>query len=228
MRNAILRYSALLLALCFMLIGSVAADDNYSPTWRRAVGTTFQKWTFDTSTNRPAPSVVNNPYGTASATINVGTTGGWVSSNAAYGSRTGYWSLGPSAVVQISLPNQIEANKAEDVWVQLVWAYVLDDQGQSGAPKAVSVDGCSASTTQATALESNAKTGWFDTVYKFQLNPAVANRQTITITADSVRGFLLDQVIIDTRLTSIVPEPSSLLTMLAGGVALAVSRRKRR
>ena len=223
-----LRYSVIILTLCCSLTAAAVAEDLYAPTWRRSAATTFQSWTFSTSSNKPAPTTVSNPYGTPSAAVNVGATGGWINSNTAYGNRTGYWSLGPSAIVTITIPNQIAASKVEDVWVQLVWAYVLDSQGGTGRPQSVSVDGVATSTAQSTALESNSKCGWFSSVYKLQLNPSVRTSQTVTIKADTTRGYLLDQVLIDTKLSNMMPEPSSLAVLLMGVLGLAISRRKRR
>lgn len=222
-----LKYSVFISMLCLLVTGTAVAEDLYAPTWRSSANTTFQNWTFDTSSSKPSPMIVSNSYGTPSATINVGATGGWIKSNTEYGARTGYWSLGPSAVVTLTIPNQIAANKTEDVWVQLVWAYVPDIQGRTGRPETISVDGVSTFTTESTALESNAKSSWFNSVYKFHFDPTAGTRQTITIKADNVCGYLLDQALVDTRVSNAAPEPSSIAVLFIGGIGLFISRRKR-
>lgn len=221
MHSRLLRYSGILLGLCVLLGSMAMADDLIPPNWRGSEGSTFQQWLFNSNSTTSLPDAVVNMYGTPVATIAPGDFAqGWISDDAlTYGARTGMWDLG-EGTMSLDIPNRPVALPYKDIWVQVTYFVDL-----SAAPT-ISVEGGTRMGGQTLTLESVPDQGgtWFldQSMWRITPNP---NRETITITGDASMGSVIDQVVVDTQC---VPEPASMMSLLAGGLGLLISRRRRR
>jgi hypothetical protein len=91
--------STLLAGAALALFTSLAfADDNYPPSWRGDVGSTFQRWEFLAPDPEAMPDVEDNPYGDP-----LGLVAGHNWTAVDVSGRQGVWSL--SGVMAFYLPN---------------------------------------------------------------------------------------------------------------------------
>jgi hypothetical protein len=172
------------------------ADDSFPPCWRGSPGTTFQNWSFAASNNPAPPEQFNNPGGTPQTTFTIGTAGtGWRSVALA---RTNVWDLGRAGAASVAIPN---ASGGSNSWkyVQVQVTY-FEDGGIYVAP-AVSIPGATLVSSQVTNNQTAFPGAWKTMLTVWQMRPAPAN-ETVALTGSSTKGFLLDQVIVDTRSTA--------------------------
>lgn len=220
MRSSV-RCLGILLALCFAM-GSVAiAHDLYPPDWRDSEGATFQHWTFSTDANPAAPEVERNSYGDPTATITVGDLGiGWVDVDIpSYGSMSGVWDLGISGTIDLYIPNRPTPGPYKDVWVQVT--YLVEPFGQ---PEVNVVGAELICEPESQVVEELPGFGqWICAVSKWRIYPN-PDSEIVQITAGGF-GSVIDQIVVDTKC---VPEPSALVSLLAGAVGMLISRRRRK
>ncbi len=221
MQKLSIRCFGVLLALCFLVSGAAIADDIYTPSWRGSDGTTLENWAFTTSANPAAPDTVNNSYGSPTATMTVLDYGvGWIDADSfSYGTKTGMWDLGASGIISLDIPNRPLALSYKDIWVQVTYLYDPFE-----AP-VVSIAGAQYLGGESQVVETLDGFGqWVTAVSKWRITPNPSS-EVVTITADAAMGSLIDSVIVDTKC---VPEPASMVTLLAGGLGLLISRRRRK
>jgi len=87
------------------------------PDWSEEPAATFQQWIFATGSNPILAETWSN-VGQAVAVVqpHVGASGWW-SSGELFGSRQGFWELGPSGTIAINLPHA----KYEKAWVEVIF-----------------------------------------------------------------------------------------------------------
>lgn len=210
-------------AMTLVLAASTTAmaHDLFAPSWRGQPGSTMQAWSFDTDANPAAPDLINNPYGSATATVTVGMFGsGWQSQLPGFGEQTGYWDIGDIAVgpqIVLDIPNNPVALEYKEIWVQVTaWEDI------SQAP-IVDVPGAMFLGSEQMVLESVPTGGnWVLNLSKWRIEPN-PNQEQVILSAVPMFGAVIDHVVVD---TICVPEPATILALLAGGIA-AVARRRR-
>jgi hypothetical protein len=221
MRSPI-RCLGILLALCFV-IGSVAmADDIYPPSWRGDSGTTYQQWIFLTGANLAAPDQVDNPYGDPTATMIVGDMGvGWIDVDqfGTYGSRTGLWDLGSAGTIDLDIPNRPGGGAYKDIWVQVTYFVGMFDAPEVSIAGAQQLEGWDSRVVE----QVDDFDAWHCAVSKWRITPN-PDSEVVRITASGL-GSVIDQVVVDTKC---VPEPSCIVSLLAGAMGLLISRRRRK
>lgn len=171
------------------------AHDLLPPCWRGQVGTTFQRWTFNTNANPASPELASNPYGSPQAEVTVGPFGaGWLW-DLRFGTNRGYWDLGRGGTISISIPDDPSAPTGawKYVWVQVThW----EDSGIFTAP-AVGVSGGVLVSTRRQVVEPTYFGQWALHQSLWRLEPSPA-QETVTLTAGP-KGAVVDQVVVDTK-----------------------------
>jgi hypothetical protein len=186
---------ALLAGVSFAAIAS--AEDSFAPCWRGRAGTTYQSWTFNSSSNNPAtPDSHSNTNGVASASLvtGLGATG-WRTS---YFGQTGVWDLGQNGSISLSVPN-FSAPVLPWKYVQVQVTYFDTVSFGPGAP-VVSLGGGATliNTTNVTNVSTNV--GAWKTQQTLWLIQPSPNSESVTIGCISpTRGLLIDQIVVDTR-----------------------------
>src|SRR4051812_10512653 len=105
-----------------LVAGSTAhAHDVFAPCWRGQPGTTFQDWDFRTGANPASPDLITNSYGSSSAIVAPGAFSDGYFSNIQNSTNVGFWDLGQSGNIQVSIPNRPGAPSAsyKYIWVQV-------------------------------------------------------------------------------------------------------------
>jgi len=184
--------------LVLLFAQRLRADDSFPPCWRGVPGTTYQNWFFAVSNNPAAPDLFTNGNGTPLASFTVGAFGtGWKS--VSLGGRTGVWDLGQAGSASLSIPNFPGSPAWKYGQVQITY---FDAPGFY-LPPVVSIAGATLLSSQTTNNQVVAPGNWktYQTVWLLQPSPA---SETITLTGDTSKGLLIDQIIVDTR----IPGPS--------------------
>lgn len=204
-----------------LTVQNAFAHDLIIPEWRGISGTTYQEWSFSTSSDPVCPDVISNPFGTASADITVGQYGsGWHNQLLGMGSQTGYWDLGGTGgSITIGIDNVPEPNPYKEIWIQITY---YDD---ITAPPEVVVPSATLISRQSGLLIEHVSTGgdWKLDQYVFRIEPN-PNHETIQILPHPHWMSVIDHVIID---TFCVPEPASLFVSLFGIVGLLFAHIRR-
>ncbi len=179
--------------LALLLAGESRADDSLPPCWRGQPGTTFQNWAFAISNNPAAPDVLVNPNGTPQATLTQGPFAtGWKASSLG---RTGVWDLGQGSQVSLAVPN-FGGSLVSWKYVQVQVTY-LDAPGLFAAP-ATSWPGATLLSSQTISNQAFGPGVWRTQVTYWLMQPSPAS-ETILIDGDATKGFVLDQILVDTR-----------------------------
>ena len=206
-----------------VMCAAIAAQADTLPPWARGSdGTTYSVWNFITNNLNPAPDVVYNPYGTASASINYnppfGT--GWYDTNSNYGSVQGFWDIANGSItltVPIAPPN---GSYPETNQIQITyWSDI------SAAPTLSVANGTQiGSTVTIPGVNPSGPGQWFTDVTTWLISPGTTP-DIITILGDQSTGSVIDQVVVDT-LT--VPEPTTISLVALGVAAFAGAFFRRR
>jgi len=175
--------------------------------------------------NPGAPNILNNPFGTPSATIDpdpVNGTGWWDTLPGVYGSKQGWWDIANGSI-ELGIPNQPNNPPGSYKLIQLQVTY-WNDINQAPIVS-VSPFAVQQGVTVSTLVESGPVGGaWYSDLYLWRLEPNPFS-ETITLTGPAFTGSQIDQIVVDT--ICIVPEPASAVSALLLG-ALAVWQVRRR
>jgi hypothetical protein len=199
------------------ICAAASADDLNPPPWRGLPGSTFQMWEFSTPAPVSTPDLMNNPYGVPEAHAYPGTGQVWTD---LWGGRQGIWPL--SGTIETYIPNTNTPNPIKRIWVQLTWA----KQVSSSTPVVWEMGSGLQGSLVNQSIIGPTGSGypsdfWYHSTYLITLpfNPAFE-----WVKIDGT--LLVDEMVIDTQC---VPEPSSLMALGGGLLALAglVSRKRR-
>ena len=194
MQKPIWNLRSVVLAVIVSLSASAQADDSSPPCWRGGSNTTYQSWVFTASNNPAVPEVLTNPNGPCSATFTIGAFGkGWLATS--FGGKTGLWELGRAGSVSVAVPNfGAVATAAKYVQVQVTYF----EDAFAYLPPTVTIAGATLVSSQ-TINNLSAPPGlWRTQTTLWQIFPSPAS-EAITIAGDLVKGLLIDQIIVDTR-----------------------------
>jgi len=200
------------------------ADDLNPPSWRGQPGSTLQVWNFATDANPAAPSLLNNPFGTPSATIDYDPlfgTGWYDTMPDLYGSKQGWWDIA-TGTIAFDIPNSPATGPGSFKLLQLQVTYWKD---LSLAPL-VTLDPFGTpqgSVTTSLVEPGPVGGGWYSDTYLWELVPNPTGEQLL-ISGDPMWGSQIDQVVVDT--ICVVPEPSALVCLMLGLGTLWLAQRR--
>ena len=230
MKKITLILAAVLIILSIMAT-AVFANSANPPSWRGDAGSTFQEWTFTNDyndTNIAPDSGYINSYGIPSLSIVLG---GEFAEGYIEGDfmppETGVWDLGINGTMNISIPNS--SNTSADSYKLIKVQVTYFDSSPLYAPSvfinhnALLLD----SGTTWVSNEQGFPGDWMSYWSEWQITPNPTNEE-ITIMS-STSGSLIDQVVVDTKCvgTTVVPEPSSILALIAGIPGLLLLKRRK-
>ena len=205
--------------LFLMLLSGVPSAYAVSvPVWQGLEGTTYQQWNFDANDNPAVPEVIDNDYGSASASITVGFMGsGWLD-DPLLGTHTGMWDIGgDDGSIVLDIDNRPLALDYKEIWVQVVYY-----QGLYAVPM-IGIEEAQFISSETDLLEEDGfGGGWYleKSIWRIEPNPS---HEQIILTGN-LDGSLIDQIIVDTYC---VPEPASIVLLMLGGFAALTKRRQR-
>jgi len=211
------------LAIGVLLGGTVVtatADDIQPPSWRGADRTTSQMWEFYANT----PGVPILPDGPApgglpplpSTHLIVYPLGDWIPYDPPSG-REGIWPL--SGEIRVTVDNFPDLWE-KTMWVQVTW------QPQVGSPDAVPVfsgyemPGYDVTMPTLFGEAVPLGNGWYESTYQWFIHPNPPD-EYFTIGGN----INVDELVVDTICT---PEPSTLILLGVGALALAIGRWRKR
>ena len=218
-RNKTISRQVLAIAIMVMVAGAFAcASDFAPPAWvRGATGTTYEQWTFSSSSkdNLSPDSYLHGgslPY----------TPYLYVDTTYSYNSIAGAWPLGELDIFVPNFPNTSQGTEKQ-IRIQLTWQGATNNymppQPAVGVVPDFSTDPTPYSITDVLRTDySSAVSGWKQSLFQIDIKPN-PSEEWIVIKGDIV----VDSVTIDTICT---PEPAT-LGLLIGG-AMMVIRRKRK
>jgi hypothetical protein len=190
-------FAAVLLLLCLMAIFVSAAT-----------ASSYQEWQFTTNANPAQPTVATNTAGTATATVNVGYSGGgWIESLSSFGSQTGLWDLGlqntdttndTRGQVVLSVPNPVAGSSGTNTPTDLSLRIVqFVDGGFYKGDLTFSIPGVSnGGRTVVETLPGPLPGQWVED--KFQWHLASSPNLISLVITGAVGGTLLDRIRVDT------------------------------
>lgn len=188
---------AVVLALLLMVLGSARADDSAPPCWRGAANTTYQSWVFTVSNNPAIPENFANSNGAPFASMTIGSFGkGWLATS--FGGKTGLWELGRAGQVALTVSN-FAGFSAAPKYIQVQVTYFEDSLAYR--PPTVSIAGATLVSAQTVNNSAAPPGNWRTQITTWQIFPAPTS-ETILINGDATRGLLIDQVVVDTRITA--------------------------
>ena len=168
--------------------------DLLEPAWRGQEGTTFQEWTFDDNDNPAYPEAIDNQYGSAVATISIGSFGsGWQNQLPGLGTQTGYWDIGAQGGgILLDIDNFNDPFESKEVWVQLTcWRDISQEP-------AIVVEGADYVDGEELVAEHVSTGGdWILVKSVWRIEPGQDHEQ-VAITSDPQWGSVIDQIVIDT------------------------------
>lgn len=204
------------------------------PSWNGDPGSTRQGYLFNTGSLSPTANILSNSYGVPVANVTLGNfTSGWQDPAGQYtnpgADGDGAWDLGVSGFIDINVPIAT-APAAPGSYYQVdfqVW--VVAYKGITALPLFETI-GLSAEDLASSEVlvapdpefpgatwQGLTWTGYFDNLTQDDV--------TIRIKAPSNNISVIDTVEVFT-LTTLVPEPSSILLLLPAAVAVALRRRR--
>ena len=184
---------ALVLAgLALFLAYTGLAEDSFPPCWRGSAGTTYENWSFPSSSNPANPDAFTNPNGTPRATITVGSYGtGW---NSSLLGRSGVWDIGLGGQISLAVPN-FGGSATSWKYVQVQATYFAD--GTFYVAPAVSIAGATFVSSQVVSNQAYGPGVWWTLQSVWLIQPSPAS-ETVLVTSGSSQGSVIDQVIVDT------------------------------
>jgi len=194
-----------------------------TPSWRGSEGSTWQEWHFLTNSNPAGPEFYSNSIGLASASVSTGGfASGWVWDLFSFGTATGYWDLGQSGSIDLSIPDYggPTLTGLKDVRVQVVqWIEGSFYSLYAG----VSIPEATLISRTNRLYEQTGFGAWRVDDWHFQIPDETPSDLVAILGATG--GTIIDLIVIDT-LT--IPEPSALLVCAAAcGIGLLARRRMR-
>lgn len=221
-------------------------DENgvFYPFWNRGLPATatyfWDNWgNLDNDTLQyDADQVIGSGSGTATVTVGDGGAGfieGGEWTQAAFGSATNFWDVGPGGLITLDLDDTNAGAQGMDIWVQVKYHV-----GFTGTPditvRSISGDGVSESSprlidngwyyrdfVESTGSFGDTDTGWMVYQALFRLDPG----QTLAGIDISTggNGAIIDSIVVDTK---ILPEATSVVLALLGGGGIYMLKRTRR
>ncbi len=211
-------------------------DGVFYPYWNRGLPATatyfWNNWgNFDgVNPEVDADQVIGNVNGTATVTIGDGGAGfieGGEWTEAAFGSATNFWDVGPGGLITLELDDPNAGTQGMDIWVQVKYHV-----GFTGTPtinvRSVSGDGVSESTprlidngwyyrdlVESTGGWGETETGWLVYQALFRLDPGQTLAGIDIVTGGD--GAIIDSIVVDTK---ILPERTAVLLAIFGSGAL--------
>ncbi len=214
----------------------------FYPFWNRGLPATatyfWNDWGSFDNTQYTADQVIGNVSGNAVVTIGDGGAGfiaGSEWTQAAFGSSTNFWDVGPGGLISLELNDPNAGAQGMDIWVQVKYHV-----GFAGMPnitvRSVSGDGVSESNPrlidngwyyrefiESTGSFGDTDTGWMVYQALYRLDPG----QTLAGIDISTggNGAIIDSIVVDTK---VLPEATSVILALLGGGGLYMLKRTRR
>jgi hypothetical protein len=207
------------------------------PTWFGDPNTTSQVFLFNTASTTPTPNTSANPYGTTSATVDVGFFGnGWENpadlpiSNPGF-NGDGAWDIGAGndGSITFQVPVAPSAPLPGQSYRLDIMIYVIAYKDLQELPEA-SVLGLAPGDLVLTAsnvLSTRPPAGtWRELTWQAVKNGHDSGSLTVALTPPTGDVSVIDRVEIYTRYEAI-PEPSVALLAVASALALGSRRRRR-
>lgn len=207
-------------------------DGVFYPYWNRGLPATatyfWNNWGSYDGVNQDvsADQVIGSVSGNATVTVGDGGAGfieGGEWTEAAFGSVTNFWDVGPGGLISLELDDPNAGSQGMDIWVQVKYHV-----GFTGTPtitvRSVSGDGVSESTprlidngwyyrdfVESTGSFGDTDTGWMVYQALFRLDPG----QTLAGIDISTggNGAIIDSIVVDTK---ILPESTSVFLAIFG------------
>jgi hypothetical protein len=202
------------LLFCLVTTAPILADDLLPPDWRGAPHSTFQVWEFSTDANPAEPDLSDNPFGSALATIygefdypDMDTY--WLAKDHEH---LGVWNIGGS--MSLEIPNDPRLGAQKLIRLQLTYD---GSPTPDIAPQINVLASDNAAVADFQLVEHTVLDDWYvhDT-YDIVLEPN-PQRETIWLLPRFCQLYV-DEIVVDTMC---VPEPSSLVILVAGAIAVA-------
>ncbi len=208
-----------------LLPGSVAdlAAQVEAPSWRGSDGSTYQEWQFLTNDNPAAAEFYSNTFGLASASVSNGAfASGWLWDELFLGAATGYWDLGQSGGMELTVPGYTgpTTNGIKEVRVQVVqWI----DGAIYSLYAGVSIPDATLVSRTNRVFEQTGFGAWRVDDWLFQVADETGPDLVNILGAST--GTIIDIIVVDVLA---VPEPMPVLVLvLSAGIMLLQARRLR-
>jgi hypothetical protein len=194
----------------------VRAHDLLAPCWRGQPGSTHQAWGFGSNATNPVPEVSSNAFGAALAHVQPGAfASGWFNQLPTFGTnQSGYWDLGRTGTVTLTIPNDpaAPAHSWKYVSVQVTqWR----DGGIYNQYASVALAGATYLGGQRQLVQSAGSSGgwWLDQTL-WRLEPCPAS-ETVVLTS-AFNGSVIDHVVVDTVCATVACPPNLVVSTDAG------------
>lgn len=227
------RLSVAVLVFCLHLPATAAV---VLPSWHGAPNTTSQVFLFNTASTSPAPNASGNPYGTTSASVDVGFFGnGWENpadlplSNPGH-DGDGAWDVGAGSDGSITFQVPVAPGSPGpglsyrlDI---MIYAIAYRDLQQLPVASVVGLAPGDLVLTSSNILSTRLPAGtWRELTWQGVKENHGTGAITVALTPPSGAVSVIDRVEIYTRFT-VVPEPSSFLLSLVAAVVFCSRRRR--
>jgi len=198
-------------AVCGIAASSAGADDLIQPPWRGSDGTTYEQWTFDDAANPATPEIMDNPYGSALATIvKMEHSDGWYANVLG---RDGVW--GDLESMTLDIDNREDPLAYKEIWIQITYYLAPNNEPTVTVPGALYLGG------ETRQLEPYIPGSWYLQQSKWRIEPN-PDHEVIEITTGPM-GMTIDQIVVDTICT---PEPATMGLFALAGLGLLVRRNR--
>jgi hypothetical protein len=183
-------------ALLALACWNIQANDVIETCWRGQTGSTEQQWTFVVSNSPAFPEAASNPFGLAQATLVVGPFGkGWLNQRTGFGTNTGFWDLGRSGSITLTVPGQ--PNTSSGAYQYLAVEIIRwTDLGIYRPAPTLSLSNATLVGTQQLQVGSGTLGVWMLDQSVWRLESCL-DAQTLTLLAPT-NGAIVDQIVVDT------------------------------
>ncbi len=228
--------SGFVVALFILGLSSGAGAAVVLPSWFGAPNTTSQVFLFNTASTSPTPNSSVNPYGTTSASVDVGLFGnGWEDPASLPLSNPGHdgdgaWDIGAGTDGSITFevpvaPGSPGAGLSYRLDI-MIYAVAYRDLQQLPLPSVLGLAPGDLVLTSNNVLSSRLPAGtWRELTWQAQKQDHMTGAITVALTPPNGAVSVIDRVEIYTRFT-VVPEPSSFLLSLVAGLVFCCRRRR--